>query len=124
MDDAVFRILRYDSSQVRQRVIVFALRAKHSRIEEMRPRQVRRKYQSLIESRSRSGEIAFLNEGAADIDETIRIFRIGFGRPGECRDSTFQVSLKQQADAVIIPSSPVLWINAHGVGVCRGLCIY
>src|SRR5262245_5429893 len=94
-DDTILRILLDNLAQLRERIIVFPFRSQNARIEVTGSREIRRQLQGFVERGLRAIQIAFLNASAANVDETIRVLRIGFGCVYKRGGSAFQVALKK-----------------------------
>ena len=79
----------------------------------MSAREVWRQANCFVERRSRPFEIAFLNAGASDVNESVWILRIGLGSARERRGSALQISLQQQTDSVVVPAFPIRGLHVR-----------
>ena len=70
----------------------------------MRLGETRRNLQRAIEHLDRPGDVAFLKLCARDIHRAVSVTRVHRHHVPECRLGTFEVSLQQQSDAVVVPA--------------------
>ena len=109
--DAIARIKIGRRTQVSQRLVVAAVVFQRDAKEEMGLRQFRIDGQRAPQHILGAGEVAFLEPRTPDVHPAVRVLRVHGRDFLERRFGAFQIALKKQPDAVIVPPFADRWMK-------------
>src|SRR5258708_632926 len=108
---AVLRILREDGAKMFGRAIIVAVIPQDFGIKEVRAGKLRMDFEGRVQHDAGAVHVSSLDRRTANIHPAIRVLWINLGNFLEGSLRTFQVSLQEHSDTIVIPALPLFGVQ-------------